>query len=138
MSRFVIPETIKLEISQGDWLLVKRRLTAGEERHAFARILKPTTIGEKLALDLERTGLQKIVAYLLDWSLEDHQGRIVAVRDQPADVVERAILDLEPSSFQEIHAAIVAHETAQAVALEAEKKARDGATRSSPTYTSVA
>ena len=35
MSRFVRPETERLELTDGDWMLVKRRLTAGEQRRAF-------------------------------------------------------------------------------------------------------
>jgi hypothetical protein len=129
MSRFVRPETEKLEISGGDWLLVKRRLTAGEERHAFARIVKRMSIGERPELDPEATGLNKIVAYLLDWSLRDDEGAIVPIREQPANVVEAAILSLDPGSFREIHDAIAAHESRQAAALEDEKKRTDGGPR---------
>jgi hypothetical protein len=137
MSRFVRPETTKLDITGGDWLLVKRRLTAGEERHAFARILKQTPLGERMALDVEQTGLAKIVAYLLDWSLVDDTGAVVPVRDQPPSTVEAAILNLDPSSFAEIHDAITRHEAAQLAALEAEKKSQATATASSPTFTAV-
>jgi hypothetical protein len=137
MSRFVRPETVKLELTRGDWLLVKRRLTAGEERHAFARILKPTAYGEPMALDFERTGLAKMVAYLLDWSLADDGGVVVPIRDQPAAVVEAALLSLDPSSFAEIHHAITTHEAAQLDALEAEKKTTDTENRFSRISTSV-
>jgi hypothetical protein len=122
MSRFVRPETAKLDISNGDWLLVKRRLTAGEERHAFARILRQTPFGEKMALDFEQTGLAKMVAFLLDWSLVDDTGAVVPIRDQPPSTVEAALLNLDPRSFAEIHDAITRHETAQLAALDAEKK----------------
>ena len=136
MSRFVRPETVKLDLTDGDWLLVKRRLTAGEERHAFARILKSTAYGEPMALDFEKTGLAKIVAYLLDWSLADDSG-VVVIRDQPAHVVEAALLALDPSSFHEIHHAINAHEAAQLAALDAEKKTTAGDSRLFLTSTSA-
>lgn len=128
-SRFVRPETEKLEISGGDWLIVKRRLTAGEQRHAFARIVKRMSLGEKTEIDPEATGLNKIVAYLLDWSLRDDRDAVVIIRDQPAPVVEAAILALDPDSFREIHDAIVAHEDRQSALLEAEKKRTDGERR---------
>ena len=121
-SRFVRPESEKLEISGGDWLLVKRRLTAGEQRHAFARVVKRMNLGERTELDPEATGLAKIVAYLLDWSLKDDDGAIVPIRDQPTGAVESAILALDPESFRELFDAITAHEDAQAALLEAEKK----------------
>jgi hypothetical protein len=136
MSRFVRPETVKIDLTDGDWLLVKRRLTAGEERHAFARILQPTSYGEPMRLDFEKTGLAKIVAYLLDWSLADDAG-VVVIRDQPAPVVEAALLALDPSSFAEIHTAINAHEAAQLAALDAEKKTTAGDSRLSLISTSA-
>ena len=138
MSRFVRPETTKIDLTAGDWLLVKRRLTAGEERHAFARIVKPHAAGERLTFDVEQTGLAKIVAYLLDWSLVDDTGVIVPVRDQPAAVVEAALLALEPSSFNEIQRAIDTHERAEFDVHEAEKKTRDGERKLSPISSSVA
>jgi hypothetical protein len=122
MSRFVRPESDRLEISGGDWLLVKKRLTAGEQRHAFARIVKRSTLGEKLELDPEAMGLDKIVAYLLDWSLRDDTGAIVPVRDQPLAAVEGALLALDPASFREIFDAISAHEEREAIAIADEKK----------------
>lgn len=137
MSRFVKPESVKLDLTAGDWLLVKRRLTAGEERHAFARILKPSGFGEPMALDFERTGLEKMVAYLLDWSLEDDSGAVVPIRDQPAAVIESALLALDPASFAEIHRAITDHEAAQLEALEAEKKTTATGSRSSRIFTSA-
>jgi hypothetical protein len=127
-SRFVRPETEKLDISGGDWLLVKRRLTAGEQRHAFSRIVKRMSVGEKTELDPEGMGLSKITAYLLDWSLRDDAG-VVVIRDQSTAVVEAALLGLDPDSFREIYEAISAHEDRQLAALEEEKKTRDGERR---------
>ena len=138
MSRFVRPESEKLDISEGDWLLVKRRLTAGEQRRAFARIVKRLEIGRPTELDPEATGLAKIVAYLLDWSLRDDTGTVVAIRDQPASVVEGALLALDPDSFREIHDAITTHEEAELAALAEEKKRRTGANAFSVTSTSAA
>jgi hypothetical protein len=128
-SRFVRPETEKLDLSGGDWLLVKRRLTAGEQRHAFARMVKRMNVGEQTELDPEGVGLNKIVAYLLDWSLRDGDGELVLIRDQSVSVVEAALLALDPDSFREIYAAISAHEDRQSAAIEDEKKTRDGAPR---------
>jgi hypothetical protein len=130
MSRFVRPEAVKIDLTAGDWLLVKRRLTAGEERQAFTRTLRPTAFNQPMALDFEQIGLAKIGAYLLDWSLVDDTGAVVPVRDQPPAAVESALLALDPSSFTEIHAAINAHEAAQLEQLEAEKKSRDTESRS--------
>lgn len=140
MSRFVRPESEKLTISDGDWILVKRRLTAGEERHAFARIVKRITLGVTATpeLDPEAIGLAKMVAYLLDWSLTDDAGHQVPIRDQPAGIVEMTLLSLDPASFREIHDAIKAHAARQAEALDQEKKVLAGVSASSPTSRSAA
>jgi hypothetical protein len=129
VSRFVRPETEKLDLSGGDWLLVKRRLTAGEQRHAFARIVKRMVEGERTEYDPEAMGLNKIVAYLLDWSLRDAAGELVVIRDQSASVLETLLLALDPDSFREIYDAIAAHEDRQAAILADEKKTRDGEPR---------
>ena len=124
MSRFVRPESVRLELpdGSGDWILVKKRLTAGEERRATARIFKASPVGQPMQLDYEQTGIAKIVAYLLEWSLTDDTGAVVPIRDQPAEVVEAAVLGLDPLSFKDVHNLIAAHETAQFAELEAEKK----------------
>lgn len=127
-SRFVRPETEKLDLSGGDWLLVKRRLTAGEQRHAFARIVKRMS-DDGTELDPEAMGLHKITAYLLDWSLRDTDGELVVIRDQSASVVEAMVLALDPDSFREIYDAVQAHEARQTALLADEKKTRDGERR---------
>ena len=137
MSRFVRPETVKLDLTQGDWLLVKKRLTAGEQRHAFARIVKRMELGEKTQIDPEATGLATMTAYLLDWSLCDETGAGVPIRDQPSSLVEAALLALDPDSFREIHDAIQAHIEREREAVETQKKTSTGETKSSPTSTSV-
>lgn len=130
MSRFVRPESEKLELSNGDWLLVKRRLTAGEERKGFAKTVKRMTAGgaggREIELDWEAVSAAKCVTYLLDWSLRDDAGDIVPIRDQSEAVVEAALNALDGPSFREIYAAITAHEAREAALLEDEKKTRDG------------
>lgn len=139
MSRFVRPESVRLALAdEGDWILVKRRLTAGEERHAYARIFKPAPLGQPRELDYEQAGLAKMIAYLLDWSFVDDRGTVVPIRDAPAEAVEAAVLGLDPGSFREVHDLIVAHEAREAEALEAEKKTRSMTPDSSRTSMSVA
>lgn len=121
-SRVVLPEKKKLDISQGDWLLVKRRLNAGESRKAHARTIRTAPIGEAWENELSQLGLSRIVVYLLDWSLVDPQGQQLAIRGEPPEVVEAALLSLDPESFKEILDAIDAHTTQQDAEIEQEKK----------------
>lgn len=113
------PETATLEISQGDWLLVKKHLTAGEQRQMFALMMRAD--GE--AIDRVKVGLAKILTYLLDWSIEDADGKRVVILDQPVSAVEGALNALDPDSYREILTAIEAHEEAMEQAREAEKNA---------------
>jgi len=124
MSRFVRPDTDKLELTDGDWLLVKRQLTAGEQRRAFARHVTVKR-GER-EINLEVVGLGVLTQYLLDWSLTDDDGRVVLIRDQPASVVEAALNALDPASFMEIESAVSGHMERVRLALDAEKKTRNG------------
>jgi len=125
MSRFVQPETVTLPISRGDTLVVKKRLTEGERRAAFARI---NGKGDG--------SMAMVVAYLVDWSLTDDAGRRVTIAGLP-DQDRQAILDsLDPEDFTEIGNAIAAHIEAVAVERDAQKKT-GGATASAATSTSV-
>ena len=138
MSRFVRPETVKLDLSEGDWLIVKRRLTTGEERRAFTRSVKPAEVGKRLEVNVDAVAVAKVTAYLLDWSLVDDTGQVVPVRDASTADVEAALDALDPASFREIHDAITAHEARQLEALANEKKTRSTASGSSATSISAA
>jgi hypothetical protein len=121
MSRFVRPDTKVLKISQGDTLTVKRRLNHGEQSAAFARMYLAGVDGQMRVNPME-VGLQTIVAYLVDWSLTDDNGKLVIIRDQPVETVVAALHALSPEDFAEIRAAIDAHEAAMQAERSEEKK----------------
>lgn len=120
MNRFVAPETQVLKISRGDTLTVKRRLNAGEQRAAFARMALAGTDGALRINPLE-VGLATILAYLVDWSLTDASGKVVPISGQAPDVVAAALNALDPGSYAEIREAIEAHDAAVQEAREQEK-----------------
>lgn len=124
-SRVVRPETVKLDISQGDWLLVKKRLNAGEQRAMFARMYVAGVDG-RLQSNPLGISVAKILAYLLDWSLTDPQGKQIRIAGQSVTVVQEALDSLDPDSFGEIRRAVDAHEEAMAVEREQEKNDRAG------------
>lgn len=110
-SRVVRPETSRLEISGGDYLIVKKRLNAGEQRRQFAKIYRDNAAG-RMTVDPLQTGVALVVSYLLDWSLVDETGAIIPIRDTD-DAAKTAALDaLDYDSFVEIKVAIEAHQTA--------------------------
>jgi len=138
-SRYRKPEEHRITLSDGDWLLVRKHLTAGDEREAYARLLKAGSIapGAQPQIDPEHLGIAQVAAYLLDWSITDADDQPIRVRDQPYEFIAAALKDQTPDSLKEIIAAIQDHETAMTAAREAEKKTRAGATAPDPTSTSA-
>jgi len=117
--RFVKPETVTLTLTDGTRLIVKKELNTGEQRAAFNRLYAQGADG-KLHVDPMQTGLNLVLAYLLDWTVADEDGP-VEIRGLEGDELAAILNRLEPASFTEIKEAIEAHEIA--VALErAEKK----------------
>jgi hypothetical protein len=150
MSRFVKPTEVRLPISEGDYLIVKEKLTAGEQLEVFARLYKTAeggssggiTVGrggvqESMTLDPLQVGLSTVLGYLLDWSLTDDDGRLVSIRNQPIDVVTAALRNLEFDDYQEIVAAVQAHDQ-RIQAARQEKKRSGGPSGSGPTLRSLA
>lgn len=129
-SRVVVPTTVKLDISQGDWLLVKQQLNAGESRAQFARILQAASPGEKPRLDTTQVGISRVLAYLLDWSLVDPTGKRIEIAGKSEAAVLAALNSLDTDSFSEILRAVTAHEEAMDEAREKEKNDPDGETKS--------
>ena len=121
MSRFIKPEAVRLPLSGGDWITVKKHLTAGEQRRAETRLLKPCPAGERPAVNWDLLHLSPVVEYLVDWSLVDDAGKPVVIRDMPAEIVIDILNSLDAESLQEIVDALNTHVKAVAE----EKKNRD-------------
>jgi hypothetical protein len=127
-SRYRKLEETRLELSGGDWLLVRKHLTAGEERDAHARVIKAGSMrsGERPELDLEHLGIAQAVSYLIDWSITDAEDKRIQIRDQPYAFVAAALRNQTPESLREILEAIQTHDNAMTEARAEEKKLRDG------------
>lgn len=106
-SRLVSPGTTRLSISQGDWLLVKQRLNAGETMDLFERAGDPTG-----AQPMGHVGMAIVTAYLLDWSVTDLEGAVIPIRGVSAAEKDAALRLLDFDSLIEIMNAITAHDTA--------------------------
>jgi hypothetical protein len=130
MSWFVRPEVVRIPLSEGQWITVKKRLNAGESRDTFARMCQQGI--EPLRVNPIQIGLAQTLAYLIDWSLCDDDGQPVAIANQSIDVVESTLNALEPERFDEIREAVSKHEIEQLAARAEEKKTRSGATGSPP------
>jgi hypothetical protein len=119
-NRIVTPTTVRIPLSDGDWIDVKRELNAGEERRVFGRMVKEMRVGEQPELDPEQVGLTKLVEYLVAWSFTDARGKPIDLGEDNPDLREAALKSIDTDSYTEVSTAILAHETR----VEAEKAAR--------------
>ena len=114
MSRFLKPDIVRINLSRGDWITIKKELTAGEQRRVFARTTKHVRAGEPIEIDLEKAGVSNLAEYLIDWSFTDQAGHPVPIRDMPGDYIIATLNSLDAESFNEITKAIDDHEKALA------------------------
>ena len=124
-NRFVKPNTVRLDVSGGDWIGVKRELNAGEHRRVFGRMVKEMRAGQGATYDPEKIGLTKLAEYLVAWSFEDDRGR-------PVEVSEAAIDNLDADTYRELQRLIDAHEDAVEAEIAARKNDQAGEKASSP------
>jgi hypothetical protein len=111
---FVRPETVRLELAEGDWIEVKKFLTSGEDARMSGAGLRQMQQGEggkpTFILDFERLGLAQIEAYVVAWSFVDEKGRSVPVTPSNIGALSKEVA-------KEIGAAIDKHiESLKAVA----------------------
>src|SRR4051812_47252677 len=93
-NRFIRPQVVRLELSEGDWIDVKRELTSGEQRHIFSQIVKEHRGGERPLLDTQKVGATRVIEYLVGWSFCDDNG--------PVPLSESALDNLDGETFKEI------------------------------------
>lgn len=117
--RFVQPETIRLLISDGDFVDVKKELNAGEQRQVFAGMVRDITPGERALVDPAKVGVTKLMAYILGWSFVDADGK-------PVPFSESGLNALDTETYAEVVAAIDAHEEAVEKARAMRKNAATG------------
>ena len=130
-SWFVRPDTVRLNLSEGQWILVRQRLNIGEQRAAQARTYTVDANGQ-WKLDPQHIDQALVVAYLLDWSLTDDDGKPVVIRGLAADALAMLLDNLAPERFGELRDAITAHIDAVTSARTEEKKTQSGGTDAAP------
>jgi hypothetical protein len=122
----VKPATARLSLSEGDYVVVKQELTAGEHREMFVSQLNATALGDRPTLDLQNVGINKVLVYVVEWSFVGFDGNALEIT--------REVLDkFDSTTFQEIVTAVDAHHEAWEKAVDARKNALAGATESSKT-----
>jgi len=109
--RIVQPEVVRLSISDGDYLDVKKTLNAGEYRDLLAGMALPRHFGEDALIDPAKVGLTKILQYLVGWSLIGLDKQPIPYSPDLSEATRIATLRaLDAQTFEEITTAIDAHE----------------------------
>lgn len=108
-SRFVTPATVRLDLSDGDWIEIKERLTYAEERTMANSALVGLNGGGGFQVDFARAALLRMETWLTDWSFADEDGKSVPL-------TASAIRNLDPDSANEIIAALDTYQEARAEA----------------------
>lgn len=128
--RFVQPDIVRLPLSDGDWIDVKKQLNAGEQRRIFGRLVKAMHIGEKTEVDPEQVGKTKLIEYIVGWSFVNAAGG-------PEPFSEDALENLDVDTFGEIVKAVDDHEETQERKRLDAKNGQGDASKSSATSPSV-
>jgi len=123
--RVVAPDVVRLPLSDGDSVEVKKTLNAGEYRQLIYSQFKETAEGEKIVLDHSKVGMAKLLAYIVGWTFVGFDGQPLPYRpDEPEDIRRATIDGLDQDTYRELIAAVTAHEEREDAALEAQKKTR--------------
>ena len=115
-NRFVVPNTVRVDISDGDWVEIKEKLTYGEQKRletgAMGKMTASGATDPGISLDFERYNLMRLYTWLVAWSFVDENGERVKITLD-------AIAALDTETAQEIDDVLTAH----IEALEEEKNA---------------
>jgi hypothetical protein len=126
--RIVLPEAVRIELSDGDWIEVKKRLTYKEATRMRASLYRTDDSG-RLVYNLENGDFAQVEAYLVDWSFVDH-------KDKPLPVA--AFGNLSEDDAAEVKAAIAKHVEAMEAEKVAEKNDQAASSASEAISTSAA
>jgi len=142
-SRVVTPESKRLPLSNDDWILVRRRLSAGERHDSYEYMYLRNPDGSfalspdgRLIVGPANGRIAVVLSYLLDWSLVGPNGSPLAIRGEPLDVIRATLRSIDEASFDEIATAITVHELALAAERDAQKKILSATPNAAPTSAS--
>lgn len=131
--RGVKPETVRLELSDGDWVDIKRALTVGEESDIAFKAMKTIRADQAAEIDGSLMRFLMTATYVQGWSLLDYEGQPIKwPAGKPLDDRVAVLRALDRASMEELEAAIAAHREAM------EKNAPSGETVSAAASPSAA
>lgn len=107
--RFVAPDTVRLPLSDEDFVVVKKRLNLGEHQDILDRI--PSTITSSYGYGT-RYAISRILEYLVSWSFVREGKPVEYSLDQSVETRLATLKNLSPDDFQELREAVDVHEAA--------------------------
>ena len=130
-NRFVTLETVRLELSDDDWIEVKKQLSYREEQQLAGAGLSKVAVSTinpdaeevEVGMDMEAHNICRLSLWIVDWSFCD-------ANDRRMDVSPAAIGLLASSTVREIDRALTAHITAGETEKNAPRRKRAAATKS--------
>ena len=128
--RVVQPTSKRIDLSDGDWIEVKRRLCHGDVRDRMVALTGIDLGNGRAELNRDMVGIADILAWVVAWSFIDTQGVILPIE-------KAAIRQLDDESYREIVDAVDLHEVRMDVEVAEEKKSRVGEKPSTSTSTSA-
>jgi hypothetical protein len=127
--RGVKTETVRVPLSEGDWIDIKRVLTVGEERDIIARSVREVRPDGSYKLDDQTFSFTAAAIYILGWSLLGLDGQPIPwPATKPLDKRVDVLRALDADTLKEIEDALASHRERQ----EAEKNAPGGEIGSAP------
>jgi hypothetical protein len=120
-------ETVRLELSDGDWIDIRRHLTVGEERDIVSRSVREVKPDGSYQLDNQTFSYLAAAIYIVGWSFLGVDGQpikwpITKSLEARVDVLR----NLDRQTLEEIEAALTAYKERE----EALKNVPDGGTPS--------
>ena len=112
---FVEPDTISLDLSDGNWIEVKTELSFGEEQRIVGKVLAARTSDDGTVWQSYK--VLGFLTWIVDWSLTDSE-------DKPVSVSKSAIENLRGPIAEEIDTVLNAHIEKVRDAASDEKKRR--------------
>lgn len=127
-NRFIKSGSKRIDLTDGDWIEIKRDLNSGETKAVEAAGETPPVIvigpdgKEKVVerVDWTRYEFDRALVYLTRWSFIDGEGEDA----QPMEISLDSLRALDPESFSEISAAILTHILETAATKKAQRLAR--------------
>jgi hypothetical protein len=124
-NRYVKPEVVRYDLADGDWIDVKKYLSAGEELAISGGAVtgvRQSLNAQTFELDIPRLKFSRLLAYVTRWSFVRPDGSVAQT------VTLEEMEDLDRETIDEMDAVLDKHIEAMTAAKNAQRSAPVGVT----------